>query len=95
LKQMRDSGKYKEMGMTWATFCQERAGISRVSADRRKLFPFAGIDAGFRRDLKADCRVGVGRGRGGGWQEDSIYARESEAGDGGGGVATREGVAEV
>jgi hypothetical protein len=34
LKQMRDSGKYKEMGMTWATFCQERAGISRVSADR-------------------------------------------------------------
>ena len=34
LKQMRDSGKYKELGMTWATFCQERAGISRVSADR-------------------------------------------------------------
>ena len=31
---MRDSGKYKELGMTWATFCQERAGISRVSADR-------------------------------------------------------------
>ena len=34
LKQMRDSGKYKELGMTWATFCQEKAGISRVSADR-------------------------------------------------------------
>ena len=33
LKQMRDSGKYKEMGMTWATFCQELAAVSRVSAD--------------------------------------------------------------
>jgi hypothetical protein len=34
LKQIRDGGKYKELGMTWATFCQEKAGISRVSADR-------------------------------------------------------------
>ena len=34
LKQMRDSGRYKKMGMTWATFCQEWAGVSRVCADR-------------------------------------------------------------
>jgi len=25
-KQMRDNGKYKQLGMTWATFCLERAG---------------------------------------------------------------------
>jgi len=34
LKQMRDSGRYKKLGMTWAAFCQEWAGVSRVCADR-------------------------------------------------------------
>src|SRR5258708_35397356 len=34
LKKMRASGRYKKLGMTWATICQEWAGVSRASADR-------------------------------------------------------------
>jgi hypothetical protein len=34
LKQIRDSGHYKKLGQSWAQFCEERAGISRVYADR-------------------------------------------------------------
>ena len=34
LKQMRDSGYYKTLGLTWAKFCEERAGIGRGYANR-------------------------------------------------------------
>ncbi len=35
LKRMRDSGHYKRLGLSWEMFCKERAGISRVHADRQ------------------------------------------------------------
>jgi len=34
LKQMRDGGHYKKLGLTWTKFCEERAGVSRVYANR-------------------------------------------------------------
>jgi hypothetical protein len=34
LKQIRDSGHYKKLNLSWAKFCEERAGIGRVYADR-------------------------------------------------------------
>jgi hypothetical protein len=34
LKQMRDGGYYKKLGLSWAKFCEDKAGISRVYANR-------------------------------------------------------------
>jgi hypothetical protein len=95
LKQMRDSGKYKELGTTWAKFCQERAGISRVSTDRliNHLEEFGANY--FRLSELMQISGETYRLIAGAVSEDSIFAREPEAGDGGGGVATREGAGEV
>jgi hypothetical protein len=37
LKAMRDSGDYKELGVTWDEFCVQYAGMSRPHADRHIL----------------------------------------------------------
>src|ERR1043166_7460138 len=37
LKNLRDSGKYKEMGYTWDRFCPEELGISSRHANRTIL----------------------------------------------------------
>ena len=34
LKNMRESEDYKKLGLTWDEFCEQRAGVSRVYADR-------------------------------------------------------------
>jgi hypothetical protein len=34
LKNMRNSGEYRKLGLTWDEFCQNHAGISRTHADR-------------------------------------------------------------
>ena len=34
LKTMRENGEYKKLGLTWDEFCDQRAGVSRVYADR-------------------------------------------------------------
>src|SRR5947208_6537624 len=35
LKAIRDSGEYKKLGLTWAQFCEQHAGVSRPYADRQ------------------------------------------------------------
>ena len=35
LKSLRDSGKYKEMGLTWKQFCEKELGVSKPFADRQ------------------------------------------------------------
>ena len=35
LKAIRDNGEYKALGLTWAEFCEQHAGVSRVYADRQ------------------------------------------------------------
>jgi hypothetical protein len=37
LKAIRDSGEYKELGITWDEFCVQHAGMSRPHADRHIL----------------------------------------------------------
>jgi hypothetical protein len=34
LRSIRQSGRYKRLGLNWERFCSERAGISRGYADR-------------------------------------------------------------
>jgi hypothetical protein len=34
LKAMRDSRQFKKLGLSWAEFCQQKAGVSRRHADR-------------------------------------------------------------
>ncbi len=34
LKQMKDNGAYKALGLTWEDFCEQQIGISRVTADK-------------------------------------------------------------
>ena len=34
LKALRDSGKYKRLGLSWKDFCEQKAGISRRYADK-------------------------------------------------------------
>lgn len=34
LKALRDGGKYKQLGMNWKDFCEQKAGISRRYADK-------------------------------------------------------------
>ena len=42
LRNLRESGQYKRLGLTWEQFCSQRAGISRAHADRliRRLEEF-------------------------------------------------------
>jgi hypothetical protein len=42
LRNLRESGVYKRLGLTWEQFCAQRAGISRAQADRmiRRLEEF-------------------------------------------------------
>jgi hypothetical protein len=35
LKAIRDSGEYKQLGLSWEQFCVKHAGVSRVHADRQ------------------------------------------------------------
>jgi hypothetical protein len=35
LKAIRDGGEYKKLGLTWAEFCEQHAGVSRVYAERQ------------------------------------------------------------
>jgi hypothetical protein len=35
LKAIRDSGEFKQLGLTWEQFCTKHAGVSRVHAERQ------------------------------------------------------------
>jgi hypothetical protein len=35
LKSIRDSGEYKQLGLTWAQFCAQELGVSKAFADRQ------------------------------------------------------------
>ena len=35
LKAIRDSGEYRQLGLTWEQFCTKHAGVSRVHAERQ------------------------------------------------------------
>jgi hypothetical protein len=35
LKSIRDSGKHKELGMTWKEFCEKELGVSKPFADHQ------------------------------------------------------------
>jgi hypothetical protein len=103
LKQMRDGGHYKKLGMTWAKFCDEKAGISRVYANRlidyleefgANYFRLSEVIqiSGETYRLIAGAVSEEGLEVDG--KKDSIDSRESEEGAGGGGDDTREGAAE-